>query len=171
MSFDYLIRLKAGPILSYEKGKWSVVTGYGDFDNDSSNETDVRNISLGLNTYKWTVTNGDGICTLEDLVNVNIMSLVIPQGISPNGDLVNDSLVINGLDLVNQIAELSIVNGAGTQVFSTSNRNGGKWQNWDGKNSQGAELPEGTYYYMLKVTSPKTEITVPKSGFIILRRK
>jgi gliding motility-associated-like protein len=98
------------------------------------------------------------------------LSLVIPQGISPNGDFVNDSLIINGLDLVNQIAELTIVNGAGTQVFSTSNRAGSKWQNWDGKNSNGVELPEGTYYYMLKVKSPKTDLTVPKSGFIILRR-
>ena len=169
MSFDYLIRLKAAPVRSFETGTWSNVKGAGDFDDLNANETDVRNIGLGLNTYKWTVTNGE--CILEDLVNVNILSLVIPQGISPNGDLVNDSLIINGLDLVNQVAELTIVNGAGSQVFSTSNRNGSIWHNWDGKNSQGTELPEGTYYYILKVTSPKTETTVPKSGFIVLRRK
>ena len=169
MSFDYLIRLKAAPVKSFETGTWSVFAGAGDFDNNTANETDVRNIYHGLNKYKWTVTNGE--CILEDLVSVNILSLVIPDGISPNGDSVNDSLIINGLDLVNQVVELTIVNGAGTQVFSTSNRNSSRWQNWDGKNSQSAELPEGTYYYMLKVTSPKTERTVTKSGFIVLRRK
>ncbi|NLN29647.1 MAG: hypothetical protein GX158_00170, partial [Bacteroidales bacterium] len=95
---------------------------------------------------------------------------VIPGGISPNGDNINDSLVINGLDLVNQTAELIIINGAGTQVFTTSNINGQRWRNWDGRNSNGAELPEGTYYYMLRVISPRAGNVVSKSGFIILRR-
>jgi len=167
MSFDYLIRLKAAPVKSFETGTWSIVKGAGDFISLNDNETDVENIGPGLNTYKWTVTNGE--CMLEDLVSINILSLVIPEGISPNGDLVNDSLIINGLDLVNQVVELTIVNGAGSQVFTTSNRNGNIWQNWDGRNSQDAELPEGTYYYMLKVISPK--VTISKSGFIVLRRK
>jgi len=168
MTFDYMIPLKASSPLSYEEGEWSVVSGAGDFDNINSNETNVRNISLGLNTYKWTVSNGE--CRLEDMVNINILSLVIPGGISPNGDNINDSLVINGLDLTNQAAELTIVNGAGTMVWSTSNKDGNRWMNWDGRSTSGAELPEGTYYYMLKVNSTKTGIVVPKSGFIILRR-
>ena len=168
MTFDYLIPLKASVPLAHEQGEWSVVSGSGDFDDKNANETNVRNIALGINTFKWVVTNGK--CRLEDLVNINVISLVIPGGISPNGDNINDSLIINGLDLVNQVAELTIVNGAGTLVFSTSNRNGSTWQNWDGKNSSGVELPEGTYYYMLKVTSPRTKLTVPRSGFIILRR-
>jgi gliding motility-associated-like protein len=104
------------------------------------------------------------------MVNINVLSLVIPGGISPNGDNTNDSLIINGLDLSNQVVELTIVNGAGTQVFSTSNNNGDRWRNWDGKSSGGVDLPEGTYYYLLKVTSSKTGLVVPKSGFIILRR-
>lgn len=168
MSFDYLVALKASPVLSYETGEWSVVSGAGDFDNKNSNETYVRNIAPGLNTFKWTVTNGK--CRLEDLININVLSLVIQGGISPNGDNINDSLIINGLDLVNQIVELTIINGAGTQVFYTSNNNGNKWQNWDGKNSSGVELPEGTYYYLLKVTSKRTGLVIPKSGFIILRK-
>ena len=168
MSFDYLIKLNAYPIQPFEAGKWSIVTGSGDFDDDSKNETDVRNISLGLNTYKWTVTNGP--CLLEDLVNIDVNSVVIPEAISPNGDLINDTLIVSGLDLDNQEAELTVVNGAGTMVFSTSNRGSSIWKNWDGKNSKGVELPEGTYYYLLKVTSVKTGLVVPKSGFVILKR-
>lgn len=168
MTFDYMIPLKASSIETYETGEWSVVSGSGDFDDKNINETYVRNIALGLNTYKWTVINGQ--CRLEDLVNINVLSLVIPGGISPNGDNINDSLTINGLDLVNQVAELQIVNGAGTLVYSTSNRSGDRWRNWDGRNSSGVELPEGTYYYMLKVISSKTGLTQSKSGFIILRR-
>ncbi len=168
MSFDYMTGLKASLPLNWETGEWSVVSGSGDFDNKNANETFVRNIGLGLNSFKWTISNGE--CVLEDVVNINVLSLVIPGGISPNGDNINDSLIINGLDLSNQVVELTIVNGAGTKVFSTSNGNGGRWRNWDGKNSSGVEIPEGTYYYLLKVTSSRTGLVVPKSGFIILRR-
>jgi gliding motility-associated-like protein len=166
MSFDNIARVKAYPIMPFETGKWSVVAGTGDFENDADTSTYVKNISLGENIYKWTVTNGK--CKLEDLVTFDVFVPVIPQAISPDGDLINDTLKIGGLDLVNQEVDLTILNGAGTQVFSTSTRNG--WKNWDGKNSKGAVLPEGTYYYLLKVKSIKTGNIIPKSGFIILKR-
>ena len=53
-------------------------------------------------------------------------------------------------------AELKIVNGAGAEVFSTSNLDGQNWSDWDGKNSNGFDLPEGTYYYLLKITPERT---------------
>ncbi len=169
MSFDYLTQLHALPILPYESGKWIVVSGTGDFDDDTKNNTEVRNISLGLNTYKWTVTNGP--CKLEDLINLEISSAIVPEAISPNGDDINDELVISGLDLERQNVELTIVNGAGTLIFSTTNINNSTWTNWDGKDSGGTELPEGTYFYLLKVNSAKTGMVIPKSGFIILKRR
>ncbi|MCX6330382.1 MAG: gliding motility-associated C-terminal domain-containing protein [Bacteroidia bacterium] len=169
ISFDNMTQVKAYPIQSYETGKWSVVAGTGNFDNDAALTTDVKNISIGINTYKWTVTNGE--CILSDEVTYDITVPVIPEGISPDGDLTNDTLRIDGLDFDNQVVELSIINGAGTLVFSSSNKNGEKWINWDGKNSKGNELPEGTYYYILKVTSPKTGHIVKKSGFILLKRQ
>jgi gliding motility-associated-like protein len=169
MSFDYLIRLNAYKIQPFESGKWSLVSGAGDFEDDSSNKTEVRNISIGLNTYKWTVTNGP--CRLEDLVNMEVASAIVPEAISPNGDNINDELEIRGLNPENQDIELTIVNGAGALVFSTTNMNNSTWKNWDGKNSAGAELPEGTYFYLLKVNSVKTGLVIPKSGFIILKRR
>lgn len=169
MSFDYLIRLNASPIQPFESGKWVVLKGTGDFEDDTKNDTEVRNISIGLNTYKWTVTNGP--CKLEDQVDMEVSSAVVPEAISPNGDNINDELEISGLDLENQDVELTIVNGAGTLVFSTTNINNSTWKNWDGTNSGGKELPEGTYFYLLKVNSGKTGMVIPKSGFIILKRK
>jgi flagellar hook assembly protein FlgD len=61
------------------------------------------------------------------------------------------------------------MNGAGVQVFSTTN-DGNDWKNWDGKNSKGIDMPEGTYYYILKITSRKTGTVTKESGFIILKR-
>ena len=77
------------------------------------------------------------------------------------------------MDLPNQISELKIVNSAGVEVFLTSNIDGQKWTDWDGKNINGAGMPEGTYYYLLKMTSAGSSgngQVFKKSGFIILKR-
>jgi len=168
-SFDYIIHMVADPVLVGE-GVWSVVSGTGDFDNVSDTSAVVTNLSKGLNTFLWTVTNGT--CKLEDLVNIDVYDLVIPEGFSPNNDPenYNNTFIIAGLDLPNQIAELTVVNGAGTEVFSTSNRDGQNWTDWDGKNSKGLDLPEGTYYYLLKITSNGNGQVFKKSGFIVLKR-
>jgi gliding motility-associated-like protein len=170
MSFDNVTLLEAYPLQLYETGTWSLVAGTGDFEDPDKNSTYVKNMSIGTNTYKWTVANRE--CHLEDLVTFVISNPVIPEAISPNNDLVNDTLIINGLDYDTQTIELTILNGAGTLVFSTSNKDGNDWEDWDGKNSKGGELPEGTYYYLLKVTSGKVPGQVSKkSGFIILKRQ
>ena len=149
-SFDYIVQLVADPPIEGGTGLWTVVEGSGSFDNDADNDTKVNGLSKGLNTYLWTVTRG--ACKMEDEVRVSIYDLVIPEGFSPNGDPdgYNNTFIINGLDLPNQIAELTVINGAGTEVFATTNRDGNEWSDWDGKNSKGIDLPEGTYYYLLK---------------------
>ena len=97
---------------------------------------------------------------------------MIPEGFSPNDDPggYNNTFIVKGLDLPNQVAELTIVNGAGAKVFSASNRAGQNWTDWDGKNSKGLDLPEGTYNYLLKITSKSNNQVFKKSGFIILKR-
>ena len=169
-SFDYIIRMAADPVLTGGAGKWTLVEGTGSFENDTDNTTKVNGLSKGLNRFLWTVTKG--ACKLEDMVDVYVYDMVIPEGFSPNKDPgnYNNTFIINGLDLPNQVAELIIVNGAGTEVFSTSNRDGNEWSDWNGKNSKGIDLSEGTYYYLLKITSNGNGQVFKKSGFIILKR-
>ncbi|HUX96633.1 MAG TPA: gliding motility-associated C-terminal domain-containing protein [Bacteroidales bacterium] len=177
-SFDNYYQMKASPIFdtpatgSYETGKWSIITGTADFDNDTRNDTKVTNLSPKLNSFLWTVTNGP--CINKDTVNITIEEIIIPNGFSPNNDGINDVFEILGLDINNQVVELSIVNSAGTEVFYSSNRNGNdNWSNWDGKNSKGVDLPEGTYYYILKLESKEVPSLRPHkpSGFIVLKRR
>ena len=96
--------------------------------------------------------------------------MFIPEGFSPNNDPdnYNNTFVISGFDIPSQVAELTIVNSAGAEVYHTTNRDGSEWKDWDGKNSAGIDMPEGTYYYILKIVSD--ESVFKKSGFILLKR-
>ncbi|MCF8280049.1 MAG: DUF11 domain-containing protein [Bacteroidales bacterium] len=81
------------------------------------------------------------------------------NGFSPNGDGKNDFFKIDGLELYPQ-HELKIFNSSGNMVFKTSHYLsdwGGSW----GQNN----LPDGTYYYLLKDGEGKNY-----SGFVQIRR-
>jgi flagellar hook assembly protein FlgD len=54
-------------------------------------------------------------------------------------------------------------------VYTTSNRDGQEWVDWGGRNNKGNELPDGTYYYLLKITTPGKQV-IKKSGFVELKR-
>jgi hypothetical protein len=169
-SVEKLYHMKALPPLSGEKGIWKVLfNGTGSIIDSTSYKTIVSNLSVGKNSFLWTLSRG--ICKLTDTVTVELVKDFFPQGFSPNGDAWNNTFVIEGLNPEDNYLDLSIVNGAGTEVFSTTNRNNQKFEDWDGKNAKGLDLSEGTYYYMLKIT-PKSSIgsVYKKSGFIILKR-
>ena len=169
-SVEKIYHMKALPPLAGETGAWKVLNnGTSSFDDTTSSVTTVRNLVLGNNSFLWTISRGN--CKLKDSVTIELLKDFIPQGFSPNGDAYNNTFIIEGLNLLDNYVDLSIVNGAGTEVFSTSNRNGEKWSDWDGKNSKGLDLSEGTYYYMLKITPMKQgNLVFKKSGFIILKR-
>lgn len=169
-SLDNIFSLSAAAPMPGGSGLWRVLQGSGSFQNETSEKTVVSGLSPGLNRFLWTVTLG--ACTIDDIVEIYVNELFVPEGFSPNNDPegYNNTFEIKGLDLENQIAELTIVNGAGTGVYSASNRNGNIWKAWDGKNSKGRDLPEGTYYYLLRITSSRTSHLYKKSGFVILKR-
>jgi gliding motility-associated-like protein len=173
-SIEKMYHMKAiDPGLVGETGTWAPLNnGTSSIEDTTSYKTIVRNLSSGKNSFLWTVHKGP--CKLTDSVNIELLQNFVPQGFSPNGDAWNNTFVIEGLNLDDNYVDLSIVNGAGTEVFKTSNRDNQKWTDWDGKNSKGIDLPEGTYYYLLKVTSNNSKGTIgqvyKKSGFIVLKR-
>ena len=75
--------------------------------------------------------------------------VIIPQGFSPNGDGVNDTFEIIGLeDYPNN--EISIFNRWGHKVFGSRDYD----NKWDGISQSpmtigNGLLPKGTYYYVL----------------------
>ncbi len=167
-TIEKIYRMKAISPLTGETGAWTPLSDDTDIISDK-NDAGITGLATGINTFVWTVTRGP--CKLSDTVNIEVYKDLFPQGFSPNGDTYNNDFVIEGLDLEDHYVDLRIVNGAGTEVYKTSNRNGQNKISWDGKNEKGFDLPEGTYYYMIQLSSKKSNASLfRKSGFIILKR-
>ena len=77
--------------------------------------------------------------------------LVIYNGITPNGDGWNDQWVIENIDLFGA-NKVSIFNRWGQLIWSAENYNNATVV-WAGKDSEERELPDGTYFYVIELTS------------------
>ncbi len=110
------------------------------------------------------VTNSSG-CSDSDTMTINVtntINLVIPNLITPNGDGFNDVWEIDNLNLFPN-NEVVIYNRAGQQVFKMAT-----YDNTWGGTFNGALVPDGTYYYVLRFTD--TDQTL-KGSLNVLRNK
>jgi large repetitive protein len=91
----------------------------------------------------------------------------VPEAFSPDGDGVNETLVIEGIENIPG-QSIIIFNRWGNQVYSAS-----PYQNdWDGTsqnsmNVSGDQLPTGTYFYILDTQTTKYGVL---KGYIYLKR-
>ncbi len=100
----------------------------------------------------------DSVCS-----NIEINQLYsIPNVFTPDGDGINDLFFIDNTCLNDY--HLEIFNRWGMKVFETYS--GG----WDGYTRSGVPSPDGTYYYILKITSQKGK-DESRNGFVSLVRK
>jgi gliding motility-associated-like protein len=102
-------------------------------------------LSVGSGTYVLTVTNAVG-CVVGDTVTVSENPepcFSIPGGLSPNGDNVNDTWTLNGLDNY-PLAVIKVFNRWGQVIWSGDSESAG----WDGT-YEGKEMPTADYYYAI----------------------
>jgi gliding motility-associated-like protein len=79
-------------------------------------------------------------------VKIEEIKIDVPNAITPNDDGKNDVLIIDNIEKFPQ-AELTIFNRWGDVLYIGKNyRN-----TWNGTNQKGDPLPEGTYYYILRL--------------------
>ncbi len=155
LDFNYTTTLAATPA-SAGNGKWSVISGSAEFDDEALPGTVVSELSKNT-SLKWTVTNGN--CeAVADSMNISITPLSIAKAFTPNGDEYNSYFAIDAVNAEN--IKLKVFNSAGVLVYESDNYLSGEEEGWDGKNSDGVELPEGTYFYIanIKVAGKQQEV-------------
>jgi large repetitive protein len=75
-----------------------------------------------------------------------LVEVVVPNAITPNGDGKNDTWIIDNVDKYPK-SELIVFNRWGDIMYRSK-----PYKNeWDGTNNAGQPLPEGTYYYVLRL--------------------
>ncbi len=106
----------------------------------------------GTDKFGYRICNYGFLCdTAEVTITLIEAFLLIPEGLSPNGDGLNDQFVIEGLDAY-PATRLAIYTRAGQLVFRSDDYQ----NNWGGHYSikgtpQGQLVPQGVYYYILRL--------------------
>ncbi len=122
----------------------------------------IYNLSAGM--YYLMLTDANG-CMATDTVMLDstgaLPELEMPTAYSPNGDGANDFFVIKGIQRYPD-NELFVYNRWGGLVYDQK----GYSNQWNGKSNDGEELPDGTYYVILKIYSDDITLT----GYVYLKR-
>lgn len=113
----------------------------------------------GPDQFEYVICNEVGCDTALVVIDVQCQSIFVKNGFSPNNDGVNDNFTIEGIESFPN-NELTVFNRWGNQIFSQK----GYKNNWNGT-WDGADLPDGTYFYILKDGEGRTY-----SGFVQINR-
>ena len=123
-----------------------------------------------INRIKFNCTVNINVGTVRPACEVEVFNAV-----SPDGDGINDILVIWGLDC-HPNNTVQVYNRWGVEVYNTTayGTNGNYFRGIsEGRVtlSQGEELPVGTYFYIIKyVDTTKANIARDKTGYLYLNK-
>ncbi len=132
---------------------------------DFSNTAEANASPTTSTTYVLTVVNDLTGCVNTDTVIVTVtpnFDLEFFNGYSPNGDGLNDFWRIPILTLFPSNSVV-IINRWGSEVWRISNYDNVD-NNWKGKNMNGDDLPDGTYFYTINYSGTE------KSGWVFIKR-
>ncbi len=127
-------------------------------------------VTLPLNSTSlsdiYSVQISKGECTGSAEIEALALNCVITQGISPNGDGLNDCFDVEFLNNRSGIAKLSIFNRYGTIVFESENYT----KQWCGDSENGDTLPTGTYFYVMNFANEDATYGMQTTGWVYLNR-
>ncbi|MFT7079000.1 MAG: gliding motility-associated-like protein [Cryomorphaceae bacterium] len=131
------------------------------FDSASSNPTGFLLESVD---FVVTVTDVNG-CQSTDTVLVEVLpDIEVTSGFTPNGDGVNDSWIIDNIELFPSMV-VHVFNRWGVEVFESQGYNANiAW----GGTYEGSILPSGTYYFTIELNDPR--FPDPITGPLTLHR-
>ena len=126
----------------------------------NTKETTSSITNLSPQTYSLLITDNNG-CQLTDQLEVPVINdSCLFNAFSPNGDLVNDTWVVNPSFLYED-SEVTIYNRWGAKIYESK----GYAQAWDGKNSSGNLVKEGVYFYSIVLNNGYEKIKGSLSVF------
>jgi len=133
----------------------------GDTPESGLTELNLEVIPTEPSVYILTITTENG-CTESKTITVDVQdNCIVPNAISPNGDGINDVLIIPCIEKFPN-TELVIFNRWGGKVFRSQPYNG----NWQGQVNYGidtgSKVKEGTYFYHIYFDGSRQ----PQTGFI-----
>jgi gliding motility-associated-like protein len=113
---------------------------------DSAISYEVVDVVPYLDSFTYVVCNSAGCDTATVIINAECSGPIkINNGMSPNGDNMNDTWVIEGIENYPDNT-VSVFNRWGNLVYKQD----GYLNDWDGK-WMGDDLPDGTYFYYVRV--------------------
>jgi gliding motility-associated-like protein len=126
-------------------------------DGNTSEEFEPSHEYLTPGSYDVTLIANSGNCSDDTIFSsIQVIDLLIPTAISPNGDRVNDIWIIDHIEKF-PLNEVEIFNQWGNLVYSKQNYT----NDWDGGN-----LPDGTYFYIVKLGNN----ILPINGYLMIMR-
>ena len=116
--------------------------------------------------YNVLVSDANNCYKLLDSITFDntLECIEMPNTFSPNDDGINDYWSLNFPNY--EQASLVIFNKWGNQIWEF---NGGNNMSWDGKTTDGLDIPSGTYYYTIELTDALGQTTNQTGPITIIR--
>lgn len=143
----------------------TILGGVGPFVYDWSNGATTEDLdNVPAATYIISVTDVNGCVALDSIIltEPEPEAPEMPEGISPDGDGLNDVFFIKNIEFYPENL-LLIYNRWGDEVQRFESYN----NQWDGNNKSGRPLPAGTYYVILQLTDRDEHY----KGIVEIRRR
>jgi gliding motility-associated-like protein len=156
------LRLIDGPAFN---GKAS--GGTASIDAEQNLLLDYRGINFaGKELITVQVCDTDGLCAQQQLTIDVVGEVLVFNGITPDGDGVNDFMLIRFIDIIEGARKnsVAILNRWGDILIEIEDYNNAD-RVFAGLDSDGNELPPGTYMYRVQLASGKTY-----TGYITIKR-
>jgi gliding motility-associated-like protein len=99
--------------------------------------------------YYVIATDTNGCSNIDSIFVEVIPNLIIPDGISPNGDGKNDTWILSFIEQYPDVSiSINVFNRWGDLLFIADET---YQDDWDGTTMEGKRLAAGTYYYVIEV--------------------
>ena len=122
---------------------------------------------LPAGNYTVTVTDKNNCAAQSPYIieNDTCIRLQVHDVITPNGDGLNDTWIIEGLQLYPKNV-VRIFSKLGDMLYEQA----GYSNDWAGKSDNGLQLPDGTYYYLVQLRGASSKGSDVLKGSILIKR-